>query len=282
VSPTVADAASRRRIGIVGFGAIGSDVAARLLSVAGSPPALTVLTRKPISTSAGIEWVGNVSDLIAKAPNIVIEAAGHAAVAEHVPALLNEGIPVVLASVGALADAAVEARVRSAERHGRSSLIVPGGAIGGTDYLRSIAQSRDLAVRYCSRKPIAAWRREIEALGFDPDAATSEILLFEGTAREAALLFPQNLNVALTLGLAIGGMDALKVRVVADPGVTRNSHEIEIESAAGRAGFVFENAPSATNPKTSAVTALSIVQAVNERLDIICPPEPATGYWSGR
>jgi aspartate dehydrogenase len=264
------------RIGLVGFGAIGKDVAARLLSVFGTPPDLTVLTRKPISATAGIAWVGKVSDLILEAPDIVVEAAGHAAVRECVPPLLEDGIPVVLTSVGALADSALEARVRDAERRGHSSLILPGGAIGGTDYLRSVAQSPNLAARYCSRKPIAAWRQEIVALGLDPDAATCEIVLFEGSAREAALLFPQNLNVALTIALALGGMDALKVRVVADPGVARNSHEIEIESAAGRASFVFENTPSGTNPKTSAVTALSIVQAVKERLDII-RPQKGTG-----
>jgi aspartate dehydrogenase len=259
-----------RRIGLVGFGAIGRDVAARLLS-ASDTPHLTVLTRQPIPASPGIDWVGNVSELIQKAPDIVIEAAGHAAVRECVAPLLEDGIPVVLTSVGALADSALEARVRDAERRGRSSLILPGGAIGGTDYFRSVAQLPDVAASYCSRKPIAAWRQEIATLGHDPDAATSEIVLFEGTAREAALLFPQNLNVALTIALAVGGMSALKVRVVADPRVTRNSHEIEIESTAGRASFVFENTPSATNPKTSAVTALSIVQAARERLDVICP-----------
>ena len=259
-----------RRIGLVGFGAIGRDVAATLLS-APETPKLIVLTRKPIPATPGIDWVGSVADLIQEAPDIVIEAAGHAAVRECVPPLLDDGIPVVLTSVGALADSALEASVRDAERRGRSSLILPGGAIGGTDYLRSVAQLPDVAARYCSRKPIAAWRQEIVALGLDPDAATSEIVLFEGSAREAALLFPQNLNVALTIALAVGGMNALMVRVVADPRVARNSHEIEVESAAGRASFVFENTPSATNPKASAVTALSIVQAARERLDVICP-----------
>ncbi|MBR1124888.1 aspartate dehydrogenase [Bradyrhizobium lablabi] len=259
-----------RRIGLVGFGAIGKDVATRLLS-ASDPPHLTILTRKPIPATAGIDWVGSVFDLIDKAPDIVIEAAGHAAVRECVPPLLEDGIPVVLTSVGALADDALEASVRHAEKRGQSGLILPGGAIGGIDYLRSVAQLPDVAARYCSRKPVAAWRQEIAALGLDPDAATSEIVLFEGSARKAALLFPQNLNVALTIALAVGGMNALQVRVVADPRVKRNSHEIEIESSAGRASFVFENTPSAANPKTSAVTALSIVQAVKERLDVIRP-----------
>jgi aspartate dehydrogenase len=261
---------STRRIGLVGFGAIGKDVAARLLA-ASNAPHLTVLTRRPIPATVGVDWVGRLSDLVQQAPDIVIEAAGHAAVKEYVPALLEDGIPVVLTSVGALADSALEASVREAERRGQCRLVLPGGAVGGTDYIRSVAQLPDVTARYCSRKPIAAWRQEIIALGLDPDAAKTEIVLFEGSAREAALLYPQNLNVALTIALAIGGMDALNVRVVADPAVERNSHEIDIESGAGRASFVFENTPSATNPKTSAVTALSIVQAVRERLEIIHP-----------
>src|SRR5262245_24784494 len=96
--------ATAHRIGLVGFGAIGKDVAARLLSASGTPPNLTVLTRKPITPTAGITWVGDVSHLIQGAPDIVVEAAGHAAVRECVPPLLEDGIPVVLTSVGALAD----------------------------------------------------------------------------------------------------------------------------------------------------------------------------------
>jgi aspartate dehydrogenase len=156
------------RIGLVGFGAVGKDVAARLLSVCGTPPDLIVLTRKPISTTAEIAWAGNVSDLILEAPDIVVEAAGHAAVRECVPPLLKDGIPVVLTSVGALADSALEARVRDAEKRGQSSLILPGGAIGGTDYLRSVAQSPNLAARYCSRKPIARGDRRSSPLDLIP------------------------------------------------------------------------------------------------------------------
>jgi aspartate dehydrogenase len=46
-----------------------------------------------------------------------------------------------------------------------------------------------------------------------------------------------------------------------------NVHEIEIESAAGIAEFRFMNAPSPDNPKTSAVTALSLAAAVRNFLD---------------
>jgi aspartate dehydrogenase len=58
------------------------------------------------------------------------------------------------------------------------------------------------------------------------------------------------------------------VRVIADPKAAGNTHEIEAESAAGTASFRFVNAPSPDNPKTSALTALSLVAALGELLDL--------------
>ncbi|RVA63808.1 DUF108 domain-containing protein, partial [Mesorhizobium sp. M7A.F.Ca.CA.001.11.2.1] len=44
-------------------------------------------------------------------------------------------------------------------------------------------------------------------------------------------------------------------------------HEIEPKSTAGTASFRLVNAPSASNPKTSMLTALSLVAALGELLD---------------
>ena len=61
------------------------------------------------------------------------------------------------------------------------------------------------------------------------------------------------------------GFDRTRVRVVADPTVARNTHEVAISGAAGEAFMRFENRPSADNPKTSAITALSLVSAALQR-----------------
>ena len=172
----------------------------------------------------------------------------------------------VIASVGALADGDLHARLLAAAREGRTRLVLPSGAIGGIDYLEAVSASTGLRVRYCSRKPPAAWQQEIKARGIALENLTSEIVLFEGNARAATLLFPQNLNVAATLALACVGIDESEVRVVADPKAKGNTHEIEIVSEVGRAHMVFENNPSPANPKTSALTALSIVRAVRADL----------------
>jgi aspartate dehydrogenase len=255
---------AEQRIALIGFGAIGRDVAARLQAGTRDPVRLAVLTRSGMDAQSGLQPLANVAELLAFRPHLVIEAAGHAAVSTHVVPVLQAGIPVVLASVGALADETLHARLRAAAEQSGADLILPGGAIGGIDYIKTVAQLPGLVVRYCSRKPVAAWTKELAARGLDPQVIASEVTLFEGSARDAALSFPQNLNVAMTLALAGAGMDATKVRVVADPRARGNTHEIDIESEAGRARFVFENTPSTLNPKTSALTALSIVHAVRD------------------
>jgi len=222
------------------------------------------------NADANVEhWVRGTDELIAMRPRLVVEAAGHGAVAEHVVAILKAGIPVVLASVGALADDALRRHVTEAAQIGRASLIFPSGAIGALDYIRAVSHSPNLRIRYCSRKPVAAWKNELIARGFLPDKINCEVTLFEGTARDAALSFPQNLNVAMSLALAGPGIEGVEVRVVADPKATGNTHEIEVESAAGQAALVFNNKPSLGNPKTSALTALSIVSAVREHLGVL-------------
>jgi aspartate dehydrogenase len=255
-------------IGLIGFGAIGREVAAQLTSNAAASSTIVALVRSALNEAPGLRFVRHTAELIAMGPSLVIEAAGHAAVSEHVVAVLNAGIPVVLASVGSLADDDLRMRVEAAAAKGNTELILPEGAIGGIGYVRAVASAARLKVRYCSRKPIAAWANELEERGHTLDKIDSEIVLFEGTAREAALSFPQNLNVAMTLALAGPGADGIAVRVVADSKVKANTHEIDIESSAGRAHLVFENSASPANPKTSALTALSIVQAVRERLGL--------------
>lgn len=255
---------AEHRIALIGFGAIGRDVAARLKACTGDPVRLAVLTRSGIHAESNLHPLANVAELLAWRPHLVVEAAGHAAVSAHVAPILQAGFSVVLASVGALADETLHGRLRAAAEQSGAELILPGGAIGGIDYIKTVAKLPGLVVRYCSRKPTAAWKKELAARGLDPDAIADEVTLFEGSARDAALSFPQNLNVAMTLALAGTGMDATKVRVVADPRARGNTHEIDIASEAGRARLVFENSPSPLNPKTSALTALSIAHAVRE------------------
>jgi aspartate dehydrogenase len=88
--------------------------------------------------------------------------------------------------------------------------------------------------------------------------------VFAGTAREAARGFPANVNVAAALALAGIGPDRTTIEIWADPGVTRNVHRIEVEADAARFSLQIENVPSAENPRTGRLTALSVVATLRK------------------
>ncbi|WP_428030384.1 aspartate dehydrogenase [Ancylobacter sp.] len=248
-----------RDIALIGFGAIGQALAADL----GRDPAyrLAVLTHDAAQLPSTLRALPDVEALIAARPALVVEAAGQSAVAHYGPLLLNAGISLVIASTGALADDDLLQRLTGAAQASGARLIVPAGAIGGLDYLAAVAGMEGATVRYISRKPPAAWSAELAALGHAPDRLASAVVLFEGSAAEAARRYPRNLNAGLAVALA-AGQARLSVQVIADPAVGGNTHEIEVESPAGTATLRFANLPSPDNPKTSAVTALSLAQAV--------------------
>jgi len=70
--------------------------------------------------------------------------------------------------------------------------------------------------------------------------------------------FPANVNVAATLFLAAGESE-VRVKIVADPNIHVNRHEIVVEGDFGRITTLVENVPSPRNPKTSYLAALSAI-----------------------
>jgi aspartate dehydrogenase len=249
-------------VGLIGFGALARQVVAAL----GDEPIRWVALVREGSSARVPENVARVAvldDLTGKRPALVIEAAGQESVSTHVPALLEAGISVLVASMGALADPGIADRIAEARTRSGARLIVPSGAIGGLDYLAAVSRLPDVKIRYRLKKPLAAWRGELAALGLS-DTRTS-VILFEGTPAEAARLYPKNLNAAFTVALTVDPA-RFTVAVIADPDIDANIHEIEAESAAGRATFRFANAPSPDNPKTSAVTALSLAASIRNFL----------------
>lgn len=256
--------AAPRLVALIGYGAIGRALAGHLVEDASCR--LAVLRRGAGELPPGIGAFDTLDVLIAARPALVVEAAGQGAVEQYGPALLEAGISLIVASTGALADGALLHRLTLAAETGGARLIVPAGAIGGLDYLGAIAATRGAEVRYTSRKPPAAWSAELRAIGHDPARLGAEVVLFEGSASEAARRYPRNLNAGLTVALAAGAART-SVRAVADPAATGNTHEIAVVSPAGSALMRFANRPSPDNPKTSALTALSLAAAVRRHFE---------------
>jgi len=212
----------------------------------------------------GIAYVVGRERLLALRPGIVLEAASHEAVREHLVALLEAGVGVVVLSAGALADDGLrQAAERAASRSG-AFLFVPSGGIGGLDALKTACLAGVDEVSIQVAKPPQAWKGipYVEALGVDLDRLEAARTLFEGPARQGVPHFPQNVNIAAVLSLAGIGMERTRLKVVADPALELNTHTIHVTGASGRFTVVLENLPSPDNPKTSWLACYSALAAL--------------------
>jgi aspartate dehydrogenase len=256
-------------VALIGCGGIAQDVVAALRSSTPENGVRIVgaLARPGRAAQAraalpGIDIVDVLDELVARRPELVAEVAGQQAVAEHGETVLRGGVDCLVISVGALADPALLGRLKAAAQAGNSRILLPAGAIGGIDAIAAMRVAGLTSVRYRSRKPPAAWRGSPAEKVADLGALTKRTVLYTGTAGEAALLYPQNANVAAAVALAGLGFDATQVELVADPDAPGNVHEIEAEGAAGRFAIQLQGKPSRSNPKTSALAAMSVARAL--------------------
>src|SRR5882672_7272846 len=100
----------------------------------------------------GVSYVAGRAALVAARPAAVVEAASHDAVREHLVALLEAGIHVVVLSVGALADDRLRHAAEDAARRSGALLYVPSGGIGGLDALKAACAAERRAASSAARR----------------------------------------------------------------------------------------------------------------------------------
>ncbi|WP_420639764.1 aspartate dehydrogenase [Candidatus Poriferisocius sp.] len=248
------------RVGLIGCGAMGSVVARELEAGTVDGAVLTGVLDPEVDHRLG---VADLDSLLSEA-DVVVEAAGHGALRDCGVAVREAGTDLLVVSVGALADEALESQLRQAEG-GR--LLLCTGAIGGFDILRAAMMFGPLDdVSITSTKPAAAlvrpWMDETMRDGLA--AGSAPVTVFDGVARMACERFPESANVTATLSLATIGFDRVRVRMVGDPEATRVRHVVSASGTAGTYELSFENAASPDNPRTSAVTAYSVLRALTD------------------
>jgi aspartate dehydrogenase len=249
------------RIAVIGVGAIGRYVAEALGRDGPGPEAMIVRSGPPDDPVPGMAYVRSVGDLPDGITH-VIDCAGHAGLSQHGPVALGAGIDVITLSLGALADAGLTEALTHAARQGGAKLHLASGAIGALDALRAAAVGGLAHVTYMGRKPPMGWAGSPAEELLDLAALRETATHFEGPAREAALRYPKNANVAAAVALAGLGFDATQVRLIADPEAEGNIHEIEAEGAFGRLAFRITGNALPDNPRSSALAAMSAVAEI--------------------
>lgn len=271
------------RLGVIGTGGIAELALTSLVKALDAPldhvcilvpersieRAEAVLDRcgPALTRSAAIH--SDVAALLADRPDTVAECAGHVAVRDHGAAILEASCDLIVISIGALADEGLHRKLVNAAKAGGSQLVLPAGAVGGIDALAAAKLSGLDEVIYTGRKPPKAWKGTPAEGLLTLDTLGTAATFFEGSARDAARTYPFNANVAATLAIAGIGLDDTKVRLVADPGVSRNVHEFAVRSGCGNFEIKLEGRPSASNPKTSQLAGYSMARELINRVGAV-------------
>jgi aspartate dehydrogenase len=264
------------RVLLIGLGGIGR-VVLRELPQGGSGARIGWLLVRPErrgeaqnDVPAGVRVIGGLDELGADQPDLAAECAGHGAVRAYGPTLLRRGVDLLVISTGALTDTALYRDLLAAAQAGKARILLPAGAIAGIDALAAARRAGLVSVTYTSRKPPRAWKGTAAEAVADLDRIAQPTVLFEGPAGEAARRYPQNANVAATVALAGLGLERTSARLIADPTAPGNIHEVEAEGAFGSFTIRLQGKPLPDNPKTSTLTAYSVLRAIeNLRATIV-------------
>ncbi|MDB5803753.1 MAG: aspartate dehydrogenase [Betaproteobacteria bacterium] len=195
---------------------------------------------------------------LAEAADIVVEAAPSSVMDQIAIPTLTAGRWLVMSSVGALMRS--PHYIDLAREHG-GRIFCPTGALIGLDAMLAAREGIVHSIKMVTRKPPGGLEGApyLVENNISVTGLTAPKLVFSGTAVEAIKGFPANVNVAVALGLAGIGPDKTNIEIWADPGVDRNTHSIAVDADSARFTMMIENIPSAENPRTGKITALSVI-----------------------
>jgi len=254
------------RVGIAGLGAVGLDIARRL--VAGDVPGLTLYAVAVRDADKARRVLPQIGDLVALRTlstladdcDVVVECLPPALFRDIAIAAIDKSrlfMPLSVAQLLHNGDLIERARETGAR------ILVPTGALIGFDAVRAAAEGTIHAVNMVTRKPPAGLEGapHLVERGISVIGLKAPLKVFDGSAREGARGFPANLNVAAALSLAGIGPDRTHLEIWADPTVTRNTHSITVEADSTRFSMTIESVPS-DNPRTGKLVAPSVVAAL--------------------
>lgn len=254
-------------IGIIGNGAIATYVRDQLLERGHELRALLLRPKRLQDQTAELDGtlcVASVADLPDDIDHM-IDCAGHSALRSHGPEILRRGTDLTTVSIGALADPDLYENLEQAAIDGQSTLHLASGAIGALDCLRAARVGDLQSVIYVGRKPPEGWKGSPAESKLDLDKLTAGAEVhFDGTARNAATEYPKNANVAAAVALAGLGFDGTQVKLIADPGISENIHEIQAVGDFGRFSFEIRGRTLPDNPRSSALAAMSVVSKIEQ------------------
>jgi len=262
--PATAAAARRRRVGLVGYGAVGRYLARAIqqdpvcrerleLAFVCNPRTPSVVRDDP-SLPVGVA-LDALADFASRGADLIVEVA-HPTISEQYGAQFLEHADYLPSSVTAFANAETERAMREASESGQGhGIYIPSGALWGARDIQNMAHRGNLGGLTVTMKkaphhlklqaPLSHKLDEVVASG-----ATGETVLFEGPCRELAPLAPNNTNTIAAAALAAHtlGMDGTIGRLVCDPSLEAHIVEVEVTGAANPGAPAFRCVTQRINP----------------------------------
>lgn len=246
------------KIGVIGCGAIGS-VLCKFIDKELKDSKLAAIcdidenkTKKLSRTLKSKPIVTDINTLIKKS-DLVVEAVHPSVVKSILEKCIKHKKHLMVMSVGGVIQNMGLLKKLTAR------LFIPSGAICGIDGVKAAAIEKISSASITSTKS----PKSLEGAPYivknkiDLKKIRKKTKIFEGNALEAIKGFPANVNVSAVLSLAGIGAKKTKVKVVVDPKIKRNVHEIEVIGSFGKLTAKVENKVSPLNPKTSHLAVLS-------------------------
>jgi len=262
------------RVGIIGCGTIGSEIARScqaelrdriiLIGICDlNKERVSALEKKLKKRTPVLSLAG----LIKKA-DLVIEAASAKISADILKRAISGKKDVLIMSIGGILGN--ESLLNEAQKAG-IKVYLPSGALCGIDGLKSASTGKIDSVTLTTRKPTKGLEGApyIVKNNINLSSIKEETIIFNGTASEAVNGFPKNVNVAAILSLAGLGAFKTRVRIVTSPDYTKNIHEVEIKGESGVITTRTENVPSKVNPKTSQLAVFSAIATLKGAMNTV-------------
>lgn len=240
------------KLGIIGCGAIGTDVANEADKMKEIEKIYLYDIKKDASNKL-IKYLKKaeirpVKDFLEDV-DIVFEAASQGAVDEYAEEVIKAGKDLVIMSVGKLLDNEFMKNIEKIAKEKKCRIYLPSGAVCGIDGVLSASIDTIDEVTLVTTKPSESLNKKVNR----------RMILYDGNARDAVKKFPMNINVAASLALAGIGFEKTKVKIVVDPVATRISHKILAHGRFGRLRAEVENMPNPNNPRSSYMASLSAI-----------------------
>jgi aspartate dehydrogenase len=259
-----------KKIGIIGCGAMGSEIAEYIFKNLGDKSEVAAICDIDPKKAKGLSErirpapiITTIDELINKSDLIIEAASGEVSgeIAEKADSLKKD---VLISTGGLLKKQHLIEKINA----GHSYIHISSGAICGLDGLKSAMTGAVKSVTLTTRKPLKglAGSPYLKEKNIDIEKIDKETLIYSGTAKDAIRYFPQNINVAVTLSICGLGADRTNVKIFTSPEYTKNTHEIEVEGEFGRLWTKTENVPSRANPKTSGLAIFSAIAKLKEML----------------